>query len=184
MAKDQSEDELLGGARRIETTQARKSFRDIVDEAYAAGRRVVITRHSRPVAALVAIKDFLRLREHDLVADARLAERRGKAGDSSDAVSLEGLIGSLESAEAGGVHIEGEQLKFGHVASEQLARDVVLQYIESAEFLYRAQQYVIELIAEASNHQKTELTAHEAHALKRALLAELIANGLRTHEFA
>jgi antitoxin (DNA-binding transcriptional repressor) of toxin-antitoxin stability system len=145
---------------------------------------VVITRHSRPVAALVAIKDFLRLREYDRLADARFEARRGEEGDGSEAIALENLIDSLESAEAGGAHLEGGQVKFGHISTEQLARDVVTQYIESAEFLYRAQHYVNELIASASNHRKAELTAHEAQALKRALLAELNAHGLITHEYA
>jgi prevent-host-death family protein len=64
------EDNAAGmGKRVVDATSARQSFREIVDEAAHHGRRVVITRSGRPVAALVSIRDLDHLTEGDAKVD-------------------------------------------------------------------------------------------------------------------
>ena len=53
----------------IDATSARQSFREIVDEATHRGRRIVITRSGRPVAALVSIRDLEQLAARDAKTD-------------------------------------------------------------------------------------------------------------------
>jgi prevent-host-death family protein len=182
MVKSVAGGEPWEGARTIEATQARQSFRDIVDEAYAAGRRVVITRHARPVAAIVAIKDFLRLRDHDKAADKRMLERSG-AEDEADAAPIEGLVAAFEQHEAGNVHTQGGEVTFGQIPAEQLASDLLAQYIESPEFLDRARRFVSDLV-DATTDSQSSFSAAEASALKAHLLAQLTEHGLITHSFA
>ncbi|WP_404334196.1 type II toxin-antitoxin system Phd/YefM family antitoxin [Sphingomonas sp. MMS12-HWE2-04] len=172
------------GTRAIEATQARQAFREVIDEAYAAGRRVVILRHGRAVAALVAIKDLLRLREHDRAADLRLIERaQARDGAVRDAVPIEGLVAALEQAEAGNLQGEGEDWSYGDVPIEQLAGDIVNQYIESPEFLQLARVQVKQLIATLVEGQEN-FSAVDATHLKSQIVASLVQHGLSTHQFA
>lgn len=40
------------------TEDARRSFGDLVNRVGFGGERIVITRHGKPIAALVSMKDF------------------------------------------------------------------------------------------------------------------------------
>ena len=183
MANSVAKGDPWKGARTIEATQARQSFRDIMDEAYAAGRRVVIMRHKRPIAALVAITDFVRLCEIDKGADARMLERATQEQEQSESVPIEGLISSFEHHEAGNVQeVEGE-VRFGEVPAEQLVSEVLAQYLESPQFLNQARRHVGELI-DAASSDRTSFPAAEASALKQEILAYLVAHGLMTHSYA
>lgn len=44
--------------KKLSTGQARESFAELVNEAAYAGHRTVVTRHGKPVAAIVSIADL------------------------------------------------------------------------------------------------------------------------------
>jgi prevent-host-death family protein len=73
----------FGDAREVQASEVRQSFSDFVDECWRRGRRTVIKRNGKPVAALVSIADLHSLLESD--------EQQGKA--------LLGEIGETEAAE-------------------------------------------------------------------------------------
>lgn len=170
------------GALAIESTQARQAFRYIIDEAYAAGRRVVILRHGQAVAAIVAVRDFQRLKEHDRAADMRLLERVPE-GEVQGAVPIEGIIAALEHGEKGNVHSDGDELVFGDVPAEQLAGDILTQYIESPEFLHLARAQIATVIREVTDGREA-LTAADAANIKMQMLASLAKHGLGIMQYA
>jgi prevent-host-death family protein len=49
----------------VPVTQARAEFADLVNRVVYGGERVVLTRHGKPIAALVSAADLGRLEEDD-----------------------------------------------------------------------------------------------------------------------
>ena len=60
----------------VPVTRARSEFSDLVNRAVYAGEHVVLTRHGRPVAAIVSAADLARLEE----LDAAIADAGSSAG--------------------------------------------------------------------------------------------------------
>lgn len=58
----------------IPVTQARAEFADLVNRVVYAGERVVVTRHGKPLAALVSAADLERLEELDRAGDAQVVK--------------------------------------------------------------------------------------------------------------
>jgi prevent-host-death family protein len=65
-----------GSTREIEASAARQNFREIV-EASSQGRRCVITRNGRPIAALVSLRDLDLLMKRDSAIDHQMTQARG-----------------------------------------------------------------------------------------------------------
>lgn len=57
----------------IPVTQARAAFADLVNRVGYGGERIVVTRHGRPLAALVSAADLERLRRLDAEEEAAVA---------------------------------------------------------------------------------------------------------------
>jgi prevent-host-death family protein len=55
----------MSSAEEIPVTQARAAFADLVNRVGYGGERIVVTRHGRPLAALVSAADLERLRRLD-----------------------------------------------------------------------------------------------------------------------
>jgi prevent-host-death family protein len=49
----------------VPVTQARAEFADLVNRVVYGGERVVVTRHGKPIVALVSAEDLARLEEAD-----------------------------------------------------------------------------------------------------------------------
>jgi prevent-host-death family protein len=60
-------------AQEIPVTQARAEFADLVNQVAYGGERIVVTRHGKPIAALVPAADLERLEQADAGAVIRLA---------------------------------------------------------------------------------------------------------------
>jgi prevent-host-death family protein len=73
----------LGAYRSVESSVARQGFREILDEASLGGRRIMITRHGSPVAAVVSLRDFEKLRALDQEIDRRMMATRQKSAEGS-----------------------------------------------------------------------------------------------------
>ncbi|WP_212999130.1 type II toxin-antitoxin system Phd/YefM family antitoxin [Winogradskya consettensis] len=50
---------------KVPVTQARAAFADLINRAVYASERIVITRHGKPIAALISAEDLARLEELD-----------------------------------------------------------------------------------------------------------------------
>ncbi|WP_436735866.1 type II toxin-antitoxin system Phd/YefM family antitoxin [Streptomyces sp. BBFR102] len=61
----------------IPVTQARAELAELINRVVYGGERVVVTRHGKPLVALVSAADLERLE----AAAGRAAEERGAAGD-------------------------------------------------------------------------------------------------------
>ena len=59
----------------IPVTQARAAFADLVNRVGYGGERIVVTRHGRPLAALVSAADLERLRRLDAEEEAAAVPR-------------------------------------------------------------------------------------------------------------
>ncbi|GGZ86962.1 type II toxin-antitoxin system Phd/YefM family antitoxin [Streptomyces echinoruber] len=93
----------------IPVTQARAELADLINRVVYGGERVVVTRHGRPLVALVSAADLERLEE---------AEAAGSA--SAD----EQVIGTLSSVrEAPSAPRGGRQQRFG-IAAEHRGPEV------------------------------------------------------------
>lgn len=78
-----AEAELTDSAVTIDATKARQNFRDLVDAAVTRGTRIVVTRNGKPMAAVVSLRDFERLRAADAALDRRVAAEDELADEAS-----------------------------------------------------------------------------------------------------
>ncbi|WP_203834744.1 type II toxin-antitoxin system Phd/YefM family antitoxin [Winogradskya humida] len=53
---------------KVPVTQARAAFADLINRAVYASERIVITRHGKPIAALISAADLERLQQLDAAA--------------------------------------------------------------------------------------------------------------------
>jgi len=87
--------------RLIPLTQTKANLSDVVSQAARRGTRAVITRHGRPVAAIVSLEDLEALEQiEDREAEAALirdleqkTRRRGKAAPLAEVLRRYGLSG-------------------------------------------------------------------------------------------
>ncbi|MEN8654227.1 type II toxin-antitoxin system Phd/YefM family antitoxin [Streptomyces sp. 21So2-11] len=86
----------------IPVTQARAELAELINRVVYGGERVVVTRHGKPLVALVSAADLQRLES-----DAEVAEEQ--------VISSVSTIGSLASA-------PGERRRFGIAAEHRIER--------------------------------------------------------------
>lgn len=84
-------EERFRGSRAIDASEARQSFSEVVGDAAAHGRRIVILRHGRPLAALVSLADLDQLLAQDQAADQLLSRM---PIDLENSVPFEEFVGS------------------------------------------------------------------------------------------
>lgn len=89
-------------AHEIPVTQARAELAELINRVVYGGERVVLTRHGKPLVALVSAADLERLE----------AERGGPEGADEDVISSVSSYGSVASA-------PGEQSRFGLTAEHR-----------------------------------------------------------------
>ncbi|WP_163505926.1 type II toxin-antitoxin system Phd/YefM family antitoxin [Fodinicola acaciae] len=65
-------------AHEVPVTQARAEFADLVNRVVYGGERVVVTRHGKPLAALVSAADLARLEELDRQGDGQVVRLAGE----------------------------------------------------------------------------------------------------------
>ncbi len=70
-------------AEEIPVTQARADFAELVNRVVYGGERIVVTRHGKPLAALVSAADLQRLEELDQVAAATTVVRMTRSGSGA-----------------------------------------------------------------------------------------------------
>ncbi|MER5178444.1 type II toxin-antitoxin system Phd/YefM family antitoxin [Streptomyces sp. NPDC002896] len=83
----------------IPVTQARSELADLINRVVYGGERVVVTRHGKPLVALVSAADLQRLEEIEGAADEQV-------------ISSVSAIGSMPSA-------PGERQRFGIAAEHR-----------------------------------------------------------------
>lgn len=77
----------FGDAREVQASEVRQSFSNFLDECWRRGRRTVIKRNGKPVAALVSVADLQSLLEADREqGEAMLREMAG--GETGDQVPV------------------------------------------------------------------------------------------------
>jgi prevent-host-death family protein len=69
-----------GMAEEIPVTQARADFADLVNRVVYGGERIVMTRHGKPLVALVSAEDLERLEQLDQGLPARNVVRMTRSG--------------------------------------------------------------------------------------------------------
>ncbi|MCY3757677.1 MAG: type II toxin-antitoxin system Phd/YefM family antitoxin [Acidobacteria bacterium] len=76
-------------ATEISASSARQNFSKIIDAVRVAGKRILVTQHGRPAAAVIGVEDLelLQLLEDRM----DVAEARRRMKEPADAVSLEEL---------------------------------------------------------------------------------------------
>ncbi|MBD9730285.1 type II toxin-antitoxin system Phd/YefM family antitoxin [Streptomyces sp. H28] len=90
----------------IPVTQARAELADLTNRVVYGGERVVLTRHGKPLAALVSADDLRRLEELEERAQAAEA-----AGEQVVVSTVSGIRGTASAA--------GEQHRFGITAEHR-----------------------------------------------------------------
>jgi prevent-host-death family protein len=88
-------------AHEVPVTQARAELAELINRVVYGGERVVVTRHGKPLVALVSAADLRQLEE-------------GEGGAGEQAVSTVSRLGAAASA-------TGERRRFG-IAAEHLER--------------------------------------------------------------
>ncbi|MFC5723435.1 type II toxin-antitoxin system Phd/YefM family antitoxin [Streptomyces gamaensis] len=86
----------------IPVTQARAELADLINRVVYGGERVVVTRHGKPLVALVSAADLRRLEE----------EREGEGVSPDEVISTVSAVRSLASA-------PGEQGRYGITAEHR-----------------------------------------------------------------
>lgn len=69
----------------IPVTQARAALADLINRAVYGGERVVVTRHGKPIAALVSAADLERLEAIDATAEEGVIRTVSSVGDAPSA---------------------------------------------------------------------------------------------------
>ncbi|WP_438484212.1 type II toxin-antitoxin system Phd/YefM family antitoxin [Streptomyces sp. S186] len=87
----------------IPVTQARAELADLINRVVYGGERVVVTRHGKPLVALVSAADLERLEEPG---------RQEETGEQPEVISTVSSVRSLSSA-------PGEQQRFGIAAQHR-----------------------------------------------------------------
>jgi prevent-host-death family protein len=154
-----------GGARTIDATVVRQTFREVVDEATGGGRRIVITRHGRPVAALIPMRDFERLQEKDAETDRRMLARRSATGGTVDfeEFATAALSGGGKGHDAGKAESIGvEQL------ADEVAGDFMVDFL-GPQVTAQAKSQILTMIQERVG-DATSVTPAEAVEIRRAVI--------------
>ncbi|MFS0691307.1 type II toxin-antitoxin system Phd/YefM family antitoxin [Streptomyces nitrosporeus] len=87
----------------IPVTQARAELAELINRVVYGGERVVVTRHGKPLVALVSAADLRRLEDEETAAEEQV-------------ISSVSLLGSVASA-------PGEQGRFGLAAEHRSPHD-------------------------------------------------------------
>ena len=74
--------------REIPVTQARADFAELVNRVVYGNERIVVTRHGRPLVALVSAADLDRLNALDAAVDAAMADSSGNEPSTAGVVRL------------------------------------------------------------------------------------------------
>lgn len=101
---------MVGMAYEIPVTQARAEFADLINRVVYGEERVVVTRHGKPLVALVSAADLARLENLK-------AEEAADAAES--AAAEERVIASVSSAIRSVTSAPGERADFGIVAKHE-----------------------------------------------------------------
>ncbi|MGW6548516.1 type II toxin-antitoxin system Phd/YefM family antitoxin [Streptomyces massasporeus] len=96
----------------IPVTQARAELADLINRVVYAGERVVVTRHGKPLVALVSADDLRRLEETQELAE--VAEVAEVAAAEEQVVSAVSTVREVASA-------PGEPQRFGITAEHRRA---------------------------------------------------------------
>lgn len=104
----------------VESSALRNGFSEFLDEARFGARRVLITRYGRPVAAMVSLRDFEKLRALDHATDRRMV--RNRAERSGESLSFE----EFEAATLQKTGEEPRQVPL-RVLAYEIAKDIVSQ---------------------------------------------------------
>jgi prevent-host-death family protein len=75
----------------IPVTQARAELADLINRVVYGGERVVVTRHGKPLVALVSAADLERLAQLEEIEHIEDAEKAEKAEKAADAEGIEGV---------------------------------------------------------------------------------------------
>jgi len=59
----------------IGSTEARKSISDLIHRAHYQGERILISKHSKPIVAIVHVNDLARLEQLDRISDQEFASQ-------------------------------------------------------------------------------------------------------------
>ena len=90
--REEYADQALAGCRRFAASAMRGEFSSFVDDVRISQDRVVITRHGRPVAGIVSLKDMGTLFEYDRVIDEGLAQVAVRPVSENEGVSIDALL--------------------------------------------------------------------------------------------
>ncbi|MVO88367.1 type II toxin-antitoxin system prevent-host-death family antitoxin [Streptomyces sp. p1417] len=107
----------------IPVTQARAELADLINRVVYGSERVVVTRHGKPLVALVSADDLRRLDELDRAEAAGGAGASGASGGGADTAE-EQVISSVSSLGSGSsVPGSGGRQRFG-IAAEHRGTDM------------------------------------------------------------
>lgn len=169
-----SDEDTKDGAniRRVDAAKARKSFREVVDEAYAFGRRMIVTRHGKEVAALVSMRDLDILKDRDAEADARMLERLSAADDGGQPdIPLGNVIAAVQNARFAEFDATTGKLRLKPVPAGEVASATVEEALRSPEFQQAVKDHVHALILAVAGE---EVPGQEVAACKAGLLDILV----------
>lgn len=80
--------ELFAGVRKLDATRVRQSFSEVIGDAAVHGRRVLVSRNGRPLAAIVSLADLEVLLARDSSRDAMLAQSQPGSGPTISLTEL------------------------------------------------------------------------------------------------
>ncbi|MFF0744813.1 type II toxin-antitoxin system Phd/YefM family antitoxin [Streptomyces sp. NPDC004111] len=90
----------------IPVTQARAELADLINRVVYGGERVVVTRHGKPLVALVSAADLERLESEPEVVEEQVISSVSSFGAAASAAGERGRFG-IAAEYRGGDHAEG-----------------------------------------------------------------------------
>ena len=152
------------GAHPIDSSDARRTFRTVVDEVTASGRRYVIMRNGRPVAALVSLADLDHLLGHDTARD-RGATQLALDGEKLDFADFI----KLGAAESG---VSGEVLAVAPPPLSLLAAEAAMTAIANLvvpQIAERASKIIVERLNERASGDGNLDAGEESEVVEEVL---------------
>ncbi len=101
---NEAKSEPYVGVRRLDATKVRLKFSEVIGDAAIHGRRVLVSRNGRPLAAIVSLADLDVLLARDASRDAMMVQSQPASGPTISLTELATGVAAGPDSEGSGLH--------------------------------------------------------------------------------
>ncbi|MGA9582884.1 MAG: hypothetical protein WBR13_13045 [Allosphingosinicella sp.] len=175
---NEAKSDPYAGVRRLDATEVRQSFSEVVGDAAMHGRRVLIYRNRRPLAAIVSLADLDVLLARDASRDKMMTQSPPASGPAISLDELAARVGAGSDSEGGDVQTASQgsalRARAAEAALNAITQMVVPQVVEAAS------RFVVERMNERwgedhslDEREESEMVEHVLACIQAAPVQEV-----------